>query len=292
MNPDTGEIVGNFQYHFNDSWDWAAMNAPALLEYEHDGEKVRGLVSPQRNGYLYWLSRETDGTINFVDAMPYVKQNVFTSIDPVTGRPTYNMEHVPGTGKRGEYCPSLWGGKDWPYEAYNPNTGMMYIPSNDNHCMAIEGKVMEYIPGQWWTGVDIPDIEFWVDEEADHYGEIQARNINTGDVVWMEKFPNSMNWGSVLTTAGNLIFLGGTNDRYFRAYNATTGEKLWEIRTNSGIISPPVSYSVDGKQYIAVVSGWGVDARVQNDWIAEQLEWSPEHADVPKGGEVWVFALD
>jgi len=292
MDPDNGEIKGHFQYHWNDSWDWAAMNAPTLLDYERDGQKVRGLVSPQRNGYMYWLTRETDGTINYVDSLPYVEQNVFTSVDPITGRPTYNAEHVPGTGKRAEYCPSLWGGKDWPYEAYDPKTGLMFVPANDNHCMAIEGKVMDYVPGQWWAGVDIPDIEFWVDENAESLGQIQAWDVNTGELVWTEHYPESMNWGSVMTTAGGVIFLGGTNDRYFRAYEAATGKLLWQIRTNSGIISPPSSYSIDGKQYIAVVSGWGVDARVQNNLIADQLNWRADIADVPKGGEIWVFALD
>ena len=72
---------------------------------------------------------------------PYVNQTVFKSVDPKTGRPTYNDEHKPGTGKYVDFCPSLWGGKDWPYEAYNPNTQMVYIPANDNHCGHLEGKV-------------------------------------------------------------------------------------------------------------------------------------------------------
>jgi alcohol dehydrogenase (cytochrome c) len=283
----TGEIKGYFQHHWNDSWDWDEMNAPTLMDFEVDGQTVKGMMKPSRNGYLYWLERGSDG-INFVDATNYVEQNVFASIDPETGRPTYNEEHKPGTGKYAEFCPSLWGGKDWPYEAYNPDTGMLYIPANENHCGSLEGREQEYIAGLWWTGVDIPDIGFTVDPNADHYGELQAWDVNSREEVWTKTYPNSMNWGPVLTTGGNLVFLGGTNDRMFRAYDAESGEELWEFPTNSGIMAPPSSFAVDGKQYIGVVSGWGVDPAGQQQLMNELLETD---VHVPQGGAVWVFAL-
>ena len=144
IDPDSGAIKGHFQYHWNNSWDWDEMNAPMVVDYEKDGQAVKGLIKPSRNGYLYWLERGADGQIGYVNATNYVKQDVFASIDAKTGRPTYNDDHKPGTGKYAEFCPSLWGGKDWPYEAYNPNTGMVYIPANDNHCGSLEGKVQEY----------------------------------------------------------------------------------------------------------------------------------------------------
>ncbi|MGH6895701.1 MAG: PQQ-dependent dehydrogenase, methanol/ethanol family [Geminicoccaceae bacterium] len=287
LDPDTGEMKGYFQYHWNDSWDWDEMNAPIVVDYEKDGQTVKGLIKPSRNGYLYWLERTPEGQINFVDATNYVKQDVFASIDPKTGRPTYNEEHKPGTGKYAEFCPSLWGGKDWPYEAYNPNTGLVYIPANDNHCGSLEGKVQEYVAGQWWTGVDIPDIGFTIDQDAKSYGEIQAWNVDTGELEWTHLYP-VMNWGSILTTGGGLVFNGGTNDRMFRAFDARTGEQLWQFKTNSGIMAPPSSYEVDGVQYIAVQSGWGVDPAFQqgliNDIIGTDLV-------VPQGGVIWVFAL-
>ncbi|HEX6143221.1 MAG TPA: methanol/ethanol family PQQ-dependent dehydrogenase [Geminicoccaceae bacterium] len=289
IDPDTGELKGHFQYHWNDSWDWDEMNAPMVLTYEKDGEEIDGLIKVSRNGYLYWLERADDGSIAFVDAKPYVHQNVFTSLDPETGRPTYDDAHKPGTGKYAEFCPSLWGGKDWPYEAYNPNTGLVYIPANANHCGSLEGKEQEYVAGQWWTGVDIPDIGFTVDENASHYGEIQAWNVNTGELEWTQLYPESMNWGSILTTAGGLVFNGGTNDRYFRAYDAKSGEQLWQFRTNSGIMAPPSTYEVDGVQYVAVQSGWGVDPAFQQGLINDILGTD---VVVPQGGVVWVFALD
>ncbi|MEZ5931290.1 MAG: PQQ-dependent dehydrogenase, methanol/ethanol family [Alphaproteobacteria bacterium] len=288
IDPDTGELKGYFQYHYNDSWDWDEMNPPMVVDYEKDGQTVSGLVKVSRNGYMYWLERGDDGSIGYNDAIPYVYQNVFASIDPETGRPTYNEEHKPGTGKYAEFCPSLWGGKDWPYEAYNPDTGMLYIPANANHCGYLEGKEQEYVAGQWWTGVDIPDIGFTVTTDATHYGEIQARDINTGELNWTVNYNDAMNWGSILTTGGGLVFNGGTNDRMFRAYDARTGEQLWQFKTNSGIMAPPSSYEVDGVQYVAVQSGWGVDPAFQqglmNDLRGTEVE-------VPQGGVIWVFAV-
>ena len=287
IDPDTGEFKGGFQYHWNDSWDWDEMNAPMVIDFQNNGEATKGLVKVSRNGYLYWLERNEDG-IGFVDATNYVEQNVFESIDSKTGRPTYHDDRKPGTGKYAEFCPSLWGGKDWPFEAYNPDTRLIYIPANENHCGSLEGYEQEYVAGQWWTGVDVPDIGFTLDLEADHYGVLQAWDVDGRSEAWRVTYPDSMTWGSVLTTAGNLVFVGGTNDRYFRAYDATSGEVLWEMRTNSGIIAPPAAFEVDGKQYIGVVSGWGVDAAFQQGLMNEL---TGEPVEVPQGGVVWVFAL-
>ena len=98
-----------------------------------------------------------------------------------------------------------------------------------------------------------------------------------------------MNWGSILTTGGGLVFTGGTNDRMFRAFDAKTGEQLWHFKTNSGVMAPPSSFEVDGVQYIAVQSGWGVDAAVPAE-PDQQLVGSAAR-DVPQGGVIWVFAL-
>ncbi len=288
IDPETGAIKGHFQYHWNDSWDWDEMEAPMLIDFQKDGKDVSGLVHPARNGYLYWLERSNSGAIKFMDAKAYVKQTVFKSIDPTTGRPTYNEDHKPGTGKYADFCPSLWGGKDWPYEAYNPKTGMIYIPANDNHCGHLEGKKEEYVAGQWWTGVSIPDIGFTVDKNARSFGEIQAWDVSTGQRAWTHLFNDTMNWGPILTTGGGLVFDGGTNDRMFRAFDAKTGEELWHFKTNSGVEAPPSSFSVDGIQYIAVQSGWGIDAAGQQNLINNVLG---EHVDVPQGGVIWVFAL-
>ena len=287
LNPDTGKMSGHFQYHPNDSWDWDEMTAPMVLNFTRDGKEIKGLLRPARNGYLYWLSRSPDGGIGYVSSTNYVKQDVFKSID-AKGRPVIDESKKPGTGKKASFCPSLWGGKDWPFEAYNPKTGMVYIPANENHCGFLEGKVQEYVAGKWWTGVDIPDIGFVVDKKPEYLGVLQAWDVSGAKKVWDFKFNESMHWGSVLTTGGGLVFAGGTNDRKFRAHDAQSGKLLWEMGTNSGIIAPPSSFAVDGKQYVAVVSGWGVDAQFQQGLINNLTGWKKE---VPEGGVIWVFGV-
>jgi alcohol dehydrogenase (cytochrome c) len=223
-----------------------------------------------------------------VHAEPFVRQNVFTKLDQETGRPTYDPQHVPGIGKRAEFCPSVWGGKDWPPAAYNPKTGYLYIPANENLCGALMGKKVTYTPGQLYIGVEFSDIELIPQPDAkDHIGELQAWDLNAGKRVWTDKF-KSHNWGPVLTTGGGLVFQGGTNDRYFRAFDAKTGKLLWQQRTNSGITGVPSSYQIDGVQYIAVQSGWGVDAQRKQELLDKAFGTK---TFVPQGGVLWVFAL-
>jgi alcohol dehydrogenase (cytochrome c) len=284
LDVETGRLAGYHQYHWNDSWDWDEVAAPLLVDLPRNGRMVPGLVHAGRNGYLWMLERGADG-IAFIGAQPYVKQNVFTSIDPVTGRPEYDMERKPGIDKPAIYCPSLWGGKDWPPAAYNPATGYLYIPANEHLCQHLVGEDVEYRRGQQFTGAQ--SVDFLVDENADHIGELQAWNLRTGERVWTQEFA-SPNWGPVMTTAGGLVFSGGTFDRYFRAFDAATGRILWQHRTNSGITGVPTSFEVDGRQYIAVQSGWGVDAQGMTARIDRARG---TETIVPQGGVVWVFAL-
>lgn len=284
FDADTGELKGHHQYHWNGSWDWDEVSAPLLIDVPRDGRTIPTLVHPARNGYLWLLERSPDA-ITFVDAQAYVDQNVFTAIDPVTGRPEYDPERKPGTNRPATFCPSLWGGKDWPPAAYSPQTGYLYVPANENLCSTIVGREVEYVPGQGFTGAS---SQVFVVNGADHLGELQAWDLSTGEQVWTHEFPESQNWGPVLTTAGGLVFAGGTHDRYFRAFDAATGEILWRQRTNSGVIGVPSSYEVDGVQYIAVQSGWGVDAQGMQRAVNAHLD---RNVQVPQGGVVWVFAL-
>ena len=284
FDADTGELKGYHQYHWNGSWDWDEVSAPLLIDVPRDGRTIPTLVHPARNGYLWMLERGPDA-ITFVDAQPYVDQNVFTAIDPVTGRPEYDPERKPGTNRPATFCPSLWGGKDWPPAAYSPQTGYLYIPANENLCSTIVGRDVEYVPGRAFTGAT---SRVFVVDAAEHLGELQAWDLATGEQVWTHEFPESQNWGPIMTTGGGLVFAGGTNDRYFRAFDAATGEVLWEQRTNSGVIGVPSSYEVDGVQYIAVQSGWGVDAQGMQRAVNEHFE---RNVQVPQGGVLWVFAL-
>ena len=283
LDADTGELRGYHQYHWNGSWDWDEVAAPLLVDVERGGRTIDALVHPGRNGYLWLLGRHADG-ISFIDARPFVRQNVFTRLDPRTGRPEYDPNHRPGTGVRASFCPSLWGGKNWPPAAYNPLTRYLYVPANENLCSYIEGREAEYEPGERFIGAS---SQTFAHEDAEHFGELQAWDLDAGEKVWTREF-ESPNWGPVLTTAGGLVFAGGTNDRYFRAFDARSGEILWRQRTSSGIIGVPVSFMIDGVQHIAVQAGWGIDAQRMQGAIDRSLG---QTTHVPQGGVLWVFAL-
>lgn len=283
---DTGELKGYHQYHWNDSFDWDEVSPPILMDVERDGRTFPALVHAGRNGYLWLLERGADA-IKYVDAVPFVYQNVFASLDPVTGRPTYNEAAKPGIGRPATYCPSLSGGKNWTPAAYSPQSGLLYIPANDNYCTTLSGAEVEYRPGQNFTGVasSQPSLR---NPDDPHIGELQAWDMNTGERVWTHEY-DMANWGPVLATGGGVVFSGGTADRYFRAFDARTGDLLWQERLNSGITGVPTSYAVDGVQYIAIQSGWGVDAsRMQRaiDTLRGEVNL------VPQGGVVWVFAVE
>lgn len=286
LNPDTGKLVAYHQYHWNDSWDWDEVRPPVLINMEHNGQRIDALVHAARDGYL-WVLQQTDNGIKYVYGKPFVYQNAFKSLDPQTGRPTYNMEHKPVSGKLVSFCPSLWGGDDWTSTSYSDQTHLLYIPSNDNMCGQMIGEKKKLMVGQLWLGADPESLK--LHPRGDHIGELQAWDPATGKRVWSYPFPNQL-FDSVLSTAGGLVFTGGTNDRMFRAFDAKTGELLWEQKTNSGIIGMPVAYQVGDTEYIAVQSGWGVDAqRIQDSLSKTSLKLDANA--VPQGGVVWVFAL-
>ena len=281
----TGKIKGHHQYNPNESWDWDEVSPPILVDFQRGGRTVKGLIDVARDGYLWFLER-TDGPIRFVEGKPYVKHNVFRSVDPKTGRPDVDPEHKPGTGKSTDFCPSHWGGKNWPPIAFSPRTRMVYIPANENLCATIVGRDITYSAGAAFIGAT---SNLTVAPGADHIGEVQAWNVDTGARVWTHAYPSSPNWGPMLATGGGLVFSGGTNDRKFHAFDASSGALLWEFPTNSGIIGQPSSFMVDGRQYVAVQSGWGIDSRAMQGRLNTLMPG--KFPPVPEGGAVWVFAV-
>lgn len=291
VDASSGQIKGHFQYHPNDSWDWDEVSPPILVDYRRDGRTIKGLIDVARDGYLWFLER-SDGPIRFVEGKPFVNQNVFRSLDPKTGRPDVDPDRKPGSGKTADFCPGLHGGKNWPPIAFSPQTRMIYVPANNNICGSLTGaESVTYTPGRGYTGTQrgaagppplVPG--------ADHFGEVQAWNVDTGKKVWTHNWPKSPNWGSMLATAGGLVFTGGTNDRKIHAFDAANGKLLWESPTPSGILAPPTSFTVDGKQYIAVVSGWGGDSAGMQSTL--NRGFPGEYPPVPEGGSIWVYALE
>lgn len=281
----TGTIVGHFQYDPNESFDWDEVSPPLLIDYKRNGKTVSGLVNAGRDGYLFFLER-TNGSIGFVEAKPYVLQTAFKSVDPKTGRVEYDPEHKPTSGKTIEICPMWVGAKNWQPAAFNPKTRLIYIPTSANLCSRLTGTRPQYEPGKTYTG---GRNVLFIAPGADHIGETAAWNVDTGKKVWSYDFTKSTNWGGILTTASGLVFSGGTADRMFRALNASTGQLLWQTPTNSGVMGQPSTFAIDGRQYVAVMSGWGGDAR----GVQAQLNRirPGEFPEVPDGGAIWVFSL-
>jgi len=279
----TGQMRGYHQYIPNESWDWDEVSPPIIVDYKRNGKTIKGLIDVARDGYLWFLER-TEGPIHYIEGEPYVQQNVFKSLDPKTGRPEVDPAHKPATDKTVDFCPSHWGGKNWPPISFSPKTRMIYIPANENLCdtfVAVKSQ-----PGRSFNGTT---TNLWLREGADHIGEVQAWNVDTGKRVWTHTYANSHNYAGMLATGGGLVFEGGTNDRMFHAFDTSTGKLLWEYPTNSGIVGPASSFMVDGKQYIAVASGWGMDPRSIQSRLNTQFPG--KFPDVPEGGAIWVFAL-
>jgi alcohol dehydrogenase (cytochrome c) len=154
-----------------------------------------------------------------------------------------------------------------------------------------------YVAGRGYTQVKIGPATLWcfrrVDnkcvESPDHVGEVQAWNVDTGEKVWTHNYRQA-NWGPILTTGGGLVFAGGTPDQMFRAFDATNGKLLWEFKTSSGVEGPPSTFEVDGKQYVAVMTGWGADANGAGGTVARLL--GEPVPTVAIGGAVYVFAVE
>ena len=267
--------------------DWDEGSPPILVDYQRNGRTIKGLIDVARDGYLWFLQR-SDSRIRFLEGKPFVYQNVFKRLDPETGRPEVDPDHKPGTNKRASFCPSGSGGKNWPPIAFSPITRMIYVPANNNLCGTSMGVEVTYEPGQRFTGARGGGAT--LAPGADHIGEVQAWNVDTGERVWTHNYAKSPNWGSMLATAGGLVFSGGTNDRRIHAFDASTGKLLWEFPTGSGILAPPTSFAIDGKQYIAVHSGWGGDSRGMQANLNRLFPG--EYPEVPEGGSVSVFALE
>ena len=154
------------------------------MEEAKRGAMWGGLIDVARDGYIWFLERTKEGPIKFVDATPHVKQNVYKSIDPKTGRPEVDPARKPGTGKSAEFCPSHWGGKNWPPIAFNPQTRLVYIPANENLCSAIVGREIAYTAGASFVGAT-STLMFGENAELPDYF-VDAQRLSPADHVVMQ----------------------------------------------------------------------------------------------------------
>ncbi len=161
------------------------------------GGRSQGLIDVARDRYLRFLQR-SDGPIKFVEGKPFVKQDVFLRLDPETGRAISRPSKQPGTNKVATYCPSLWGGKNWPPIAFSPKTRMIYVPANENLCQTLSGQEeVEYTPGKGYTGSRNGGMS--IQPGADHVGRYRRRSANCAPgQVWTPAAPSPE--GAMLVT--------------------------------------------------------------------------------------------
>ena len=281
MNPDTGNIVWHYQFTPHDAWDYDGVNELVFADLPVDGKTTPVIMQANRNGFFYVIDRANG---KLVSAKNFVPTNWATGIDMKTGMPieTANNEKRPRLKKWAkDICPNLVGGKNWMPMSYNPKTGLVYIPTN-NLCMDLEGVQEEYKRGQFYLGVN-----FDLDKPGPggYLGGLKAWDPVAQKEVWFNKDDLPFN-GGTMTTATGLVFAGDIKGM-FRAMDAKTGKELWKFNTGSGISAAPISYTLDGKQYVAVTSGRTQSMPAFFGKIGEKMV-----AASPEGGTLYVFSLD
>ena len=273
LDPDTGKIKWGYQYTPNDAWDYDGMATPILVDTTIDGKPAKVAVVSNRNGYFYAIDR-TNG--KFLYAMPLVEGiNWTTGLDPKTGKPTINDAMKPkSNGKIVQpIVPGLEGGTNWFPPAYDPDLGLLFVAVNQwgMGLTSWEKGKLQYKPGDQYLGVD-----YQMYRMGDTIGHLKAIDVANKKVVWDAPSPLPL-FAGLLVTKGGVLFTGDQRGR-FLAYDAKTGKELWKFQTGSGINASPITYELDGKQYLVVLSGLGGDPSF--------------YYSAPKGGMLWIFAID
>jgi alcohol dehydrogenase (cytochrome c) len=281
IDPDTGVIKWHYQTTPHDGWDFDGVNEFIPFDATINGKPMKLGAKADRNGYFFVLDR-TNG--RFISASRFVMKTTWADGYTKDGKPKVIPAGRPGApngtekGQAVFSSPSFLGGKNWMPMAYNQDTGLFYIPSND-WGMDIWNEPIAYKKGAAYLGAG-----FTIKPIAeDHIGALRAMDPKTGKIVWEYKNKAPL-WGGVLTTGGNLVFTG-TPEGYLKAFDATTGAELWKFQTGSGVVGSPITWEQDGEQYVAVMSGWGGAVPLWGGEVAKSFK------DINQGGSLWVFKL-
>jgi alcohol dehydrogenase (cytochrome c) len=276
LDPDTGTMKWYYQHIPGETQDMDEAFERILVDV--DGRK--SVFTMGKLGLLWQLDR-TNGT--FISARDIGYQNIL-DVDPGNGKVTYRPDRVPRIGVPMDMCPSTSGFKSWRAMAYNPQTNAMYIPLNLNCEHAVFGPPGERVIGR--PGGNAVRRTNLVHPESNGYlGEFRAMDVRSGAATWKARTPAPMNTAA-LTTAGGLVF-GGDWDRHVYAYDARTGAVLWKTRLPTSAQGYPVTYAVDGRQYVAIPAGVG--GASWSTQIAPDLR--PDIRRPSGGNGVFVFAL-
>ncbi len=278
LDPDTGKLVWYYQHMNRDVWDLDWAFEQLLVTLPVHGKPTNLVVS---GGKMAIFDAENRANGKYAFSKDLGLQTLVSAIDPDTGRKIINPKFEPQANKTEFICPDANGARNWPSSSYNPSTHILYVGLAEN-CMDYTWAPRS--PAE--TAKGGLDIRFTLRprlESDGKMGRITAVDLETKKVVWMKR-QRAPIASAILATAGGLVF-GGSQNRQFTAYDAATGKALWEAGLNATPSSYPISYSVGGTQYIAVVSGGGSPLDASGHSLAPELE-------NPSGGTtLWIFKL-
>lgn len=277
LDPNTGKIKWHIQTTPADAWDYDGVNEAVLADLKIGGSTVPALMKADRNGYFFVANRETGKVLS---AEKYVFSNWAKKWDVNTMRAEEDPDKRPGPNHPAkDICPNLIGGKNWQPMSFNPQTGLVYIPSN-NVCMDWSVGDVAYKRGVFYLGAEFPTKE----GPGGFLGELVAWDPVAQKKVWSIKEDLPFN-GGTLTTGGGLVFAGNIHGD-FRAIDAKSGKVLWSKNLGSGIGAGPVTYQVDGKQYVAIVVGRTASLPAFLGEVGKKMT-----AAAPEGGSLFVFSV-
>jgi PQQ-dependent dehydrogenase (methanol/ethanol family) len=259
LRPDTGEYVWHYQVTPADNWDYTATQQLVLAELELDGEQRSVIMQAPKNGFFYVLDRKTG---ELLSAEKFGRATWATHVDMETGRPVESKFANYQENGGSFIWPSPYGAHNWQPMSYSSKTGLMYIPVQSIPAYFSAKEEVMYRVNRWNTGVDLNtnrDPKSWVAARASMdaliYGELVAWDPVKKQRAWKVRHDKPSN-GGTLSTDGDLVFQG-TWEGTFAAYDAYNGDKLWQYKSDSAVLAGPVSYELDGDQYIAVAQGSG-----------------------------------
>ncbi len=251
LRPATGELVWHFQTTPGDNWDYTSTQHLMLADLAIGGKTRKVVMQAPKNGFFWVLDRATG---EFISAKPYVEVTWAKGVD-AKGRPI-EAGDIDYRNEKKNVKPSPLGGHNWQPMSWNPKTGLVYIPTNDVTGVFLLDKPFAYQPGRWNTGTDFKVFDDLKEADIENVaGALVAWDPVAQKEAWRVPYPTPWN-GGTLSTAGNLVFQG-TADGRFVAYRATDGKLLWQSPAGTGVIAGPATYTVDGKQYVTVMAGWG-----------------------------------
>ena len=261
VDADTGKYKWHYQTTPEDNWDYTAVQDMALADMEIDGEKKKVLLQAPKNGFFYVIDRSNGKVLR---AHPFAAVTWATHVDLETGRPVENPE-VDYSENGSFVLPGPLGAHNWQAMSVDLDAGLVYIPAQENAFFyAIDENykktgIYKRNPGRWNMGIEMSSLAQNVlsnlESMPEPGGFLKAFDPLTGETKWSVPIPHYWN-GGVLGTAGGLVFQGDALGM-FSAYDKETGERLWEFNTYTSMLAPPISFEIDGEQYVSILTGSG-----------------------------------